>query len=1449
MCRTRIRRLWQPATASLAIALVLATAAWPKDAAPKRPSDHKAKEGSAHQGKKGPDDSSSSSAGSQAPSAGKERPSSKRGGRSASGAKVASAKSAARRPTRLKAPGQPIKLAVLTVAVHTPIFIRAYDQFRSRYGPEKLEMDLWVEQDWAASPRPLDLDHYDMILALRCSIPDLEKAVSAAAAKGAWVVCDSRMKYRDEAVLIDDVPELAPYYRKRGVANMIGFLERVCELFGVAGVQARPAAVTPTEGLYHPDADRVFPDAKSYWDWYASRPGFRPDAPKVGLFVYNTLYLNEETDYFTQLVRGVERAGANPILGFWFMPVDGKEPAVSPIGRFFEGVDVLLTSSFRLMNEKACHYEALRRLDVPVLNSIILNNSLDEWRQSRQGIPASYLLFGIVSPELAGLIEPTVIAARQPVESPETKQRYFRTVVIEENYRWQIRRALAWARLRRTKPAQRRVAILFYNHNAGKHNIGASYLNVTASLERILAELGRRGYQVEGKVGRQQIIESMRNVGRNVGQWAPGELDRLIQHKAVLWPVENYLAYYDRLPEEAKRQISRQWGQPPGNIMTVTRDGRQQFVFPAFQVGNVLLAPQPARAAPEAAASAYHDLSTWPTHQYLAFYFWLRHEWRADAVVHLGRHGTLEFLPGKSVGLAVDDPPAMLLGDLPNIYPYIVDGIGEAVAAKRRGQAVILTHATPPLTSAGLHGELLKLQQLITHYAQAQEQKQSGLSAEYYRAIVKLAAQLGYQQSPTQKQIDQDAPKSPDPASRDREVQQVEHWIAEIASQSGPRGLHTFGDSYTAEAAEDMLRRMFKDELELMRKSGAKAEQLHAFLASAAKSAGAQPPPAPDTKAEKSEPARAGEAARHRIATTAWHMRHNQELDFLCRALDGRFIPVGPPGDPLSNPDIFPTGRNQYQVDSQKLPTREAWAVGKRMAEQTLAMHRTRHGAEPSKLSFTLWANTLIRTHGALESEALYFLGVEPVWNERGDVTDVKLIERLGRPRVDVVLTVTGMYRDCFPDKILLLDKAVRLAHDAPPEPGQANYVHANTEKIARELAGRGADPRQSRRLAILRVFGAPAGVYGTGVDRLVQASEQRTGRGEVASEYLRRMSCAFSSDGWSQPAEELFQRQLRGVQGVIHGRSSHLYGIMDLTENFEYQGGLALAVEHLDGKSPDLYVNDLVTGQKVLSGREAVVFELLARYHNPEFIKSMQAEGYDGARYFSRIADNQYGWDVVSDVITAADWERSAAIYLDDQYGLGLRKFFEQHNPHALQNIASRVLETHRKGLHQLDEKTLQLAARVYVETVAQHGPACTSHICANANLAAMAEKLAGASGQLAEGVLERFRRQLERAGSAEMIKALASVGASDQPAKAPRPVEGRVLTPPEPEPPTPATSKLPNPPQPAKNAASVPPPFQNEQAAPGQRRLATVLAAVACVLAFAGGIVWRAVRSRRIG
>ena len=295
-----------------------------------------------------------------------------------------------------------------------------------------------------------------------------------------------------------------------------------------------------------------------------------------------------------------------------------------------------------------------------------------------------------------------------------------------------------------------------------------------------------------------------------------------------------------------------------------------------------------------------------------------------------------------------------------------------------------------------------------------------------------------------------------------------------------------------------------------------------------------------------------------------------------------------------------------------------------------------------------------------------------------------------------------------------------------------------------------------------------------------------------------------------------------------------------------------ALTVEQLDGKQPDLYVNDLVRGEQVYTGREAVVLELVSRYHNPDFIRAMQTEGYDGARYLSRIADNQFGWNVVSDVVTAEDWKQFAEVYLDDKHQLGLRQFFDQHNPYALQNIASRVLETHRKGLHELDAKTLNSAARVYVETVAQHGAACASHICGNPGLATMAEKLVGASQEVDEATLARFRRRMQRTGNAELSTAVAAGGAANEPATAPQPVEGRLLTPPPTDPAgQEAQDRAPSPPPPT----AVPAPLNAAQRSPSgtpatgpnSAWLVTLLAALLSGAAFALGMLWRAAHNRR--
>jgi cobaltochelatase CobN len=1343
-------------------------------------------------------------------------------------------------PAKRKDANGPVRMAILTVRTNTSTYVEAYARFCEQYGKDKLALDLWVQEDWLEAPRPLELVPYDLILALRCSIPGLDEAVAKAAASGSRVVAVSPQRTGGAVASIDEAADLAPYYRSGGTTNTVGLLERVCQNYGAPGVTARAVVSRPQTGLYHPDADQVFPDAKAYWAWYRTRPGYRDDAPKIAYYIYNTLYLNEEFDALTQLVRTIEASGASPIVGFAGVGYDSSprgammRPGASAEGEpksamargassgmralaqgdlksLFDGADVMITSAFRMLAEHDRHIEALRALDVPVLNGIILNISRQEWEQSGQGVPGSYLFVSVVSPELSGILDPSVIAARQEVTSPVTGQSYYRTVLIEENLRRLVARAKAWARLKHKTPAERRVAVLYYNHAGGKQAMGASYLNVSESLSAILADWKGRGYGVEGTLEREALLKAIQAGGRNAGAWAPGEVDALVANGAVLWPVESYLAHFDRLPNEVKQAMTRQWGQPPGDIMTVTRDGRRYFVLPALVRGNVLIAPQPLRAHGDRQDAAQHDPALWPTHQYLAFYLWLRHEWKADAVVHLGRHGTLEFLPGKSNGLDPDDPPPIVLGDLPNINPYIVDGIGEAVAAKRRGGAVIITHATPPIVGSAASPPMTELRRKLDQLGQARRDNQPALVAELESAISKLAASLGYS-PPEAHEPDHDHPA-------DDTTADVAHWLDDAENQFAPRGLHTFGQSYNEADVAAMLPLMFRDELAALKLT---ADELTTI----ARAEGPRPTADPSSEADN---------PRTRIAQTAWDMRHNAEQEGLARALDARYIEAGPPGDPLSNPATFPTGRNQHQSDTSKIPTREAWAVGRDLADKLLDRLTREQGRPPERLGFTLWANTLIRTQGALEAEVLHLMGVEPVWNARGDVTDVKLTEPLDRPRIDVVLTITGMYRDTFADKALLLDRAVQLASEAADdESSRPNFVRRHVDATAHALQSRGMKPDEARGLARLRIFGAEPGQYGSGMGR-VPDSQSWSEPSEIARDYADRMGFAFSAEGWARPSADLFREQLQGVEAVVHGRSSHLYGVMDITENYEYQGGMALAVEQLGGKAPKIYVNDTTGGRAdVRSAREAVRLELASRYLNPDFIRSMQAEGFDGARYLARVADIQFGWDVVSDTITAEDWQHWADVYLNDAHNLGLKEFFEQANPHAIQTIAARILEVDRKGLQHLDPATVQLAATRYVESVAAHGASCNGFICDGPELNALAASTVREAKTLPDATVSQFEASLQK---------------STVPASETVPVEGLVIarttpiaTAPQPSPPPAAATHEPPPDPktaPPSSGAPSPPPAPPELRPQPDRTV--LVAAVVCLAVFVAGLILR--------
>ncbi|MBN1236680.1 MAG: cobaltochelatase subunit CobN [Methanotrichaceae archaeon] len=443
------------------------------------------------------------------------------------------------------------------------------------------------------------------------------------------------------------------------------------------------------------------------------------------------------------------------------------------------------------------------------------------------------------------------------------------------------------------------------------------------------------------------------------------------------------------------------------------------------------------------------------------------------------------------------------------------------------------------------------------------------------------------------------------------------------------------------------------------------------------------------------------------------------EIPRVLDGLAGRYVPPKVANDPIRNPDALPTGNNFYSFDSRLIPGEEAWIVGRSQAEDLIAQYQHEHnGSYPQKTAFVLWAVETMRHQGVVESEIFQLLGVKPLWDSKGRISDVELIpcEELGRPRIDVLITASGLYRDTFPDKMYLLDRAVRLA--AKANETAPNYVKESSEDILDQLLASGYNQSEAESLSSARIFSEALGTYGTGLPNAVSASDTWENDTRLADLYISRVSNVYSADRWGDPEKDLFSQNLADVEVAVHSDSSNLYGAIDNDDFFQYLGGLSLAIRSISGEDPDLYVTNLREpgGAKMESLDSYFRRELAARYFNPKWIAGMQEHGYAGAREMDKFVENLWGWEAtVPDLVTESMWNEVHDVYIQDKYHMGLKKFFDQNNPYAYQALSGRLLETARKERWHPTEEVKKEMTEQYEQSVEDYGVTCCHHTCGN--------------------------------------------------------------------------------------------------------------------------------------
>jgi cobaltochelatase CobN len=1091
--------------------------------------------------------------------------------------------------------------------------------------------------------------------------------------------------------------KVSAYYQHLCVKNIQNMLRLVVHRHTDRSIIYEPVIKKPASGLYHPDAGELFTRVDTYLSWQKQQPGFDPRNPTIGFCFFSSFLTPGQKEPIDYLIRRLESEGFN------VLPCFGKEQEI--LSSFLldkketPRVNMILAFSFKFYNALTPELgKLLCKLNVPVISAVSLyKDRIDQWRKSPVGIDTVEVAWSLAIPEISGLVEPTVLSAKEKRVDTKTGRPYFLSCPVIENIDRLIPRLKKWIQLQQKPNEDKRVAILFYNHHQGKQNIGASYLNVFKSLELIMATLKEAGYTTGRPLSEAKIKKLILSSARNIGSWAPGELNKMVSTGTLIrLPVDTYNHWFESLPESFKEKVIEQWGEPgQSGIMKQDND----FIIPAVQVNNILLLPEPARGWGDDPMKLYHDTTLFPHHQYLAVYLWLSKEFKADAMIHLGTHATYEWTPGKQAGLSPSCSPEVLITDIPNLYPYIVDDVGEGIQAKRRGRGVIISHLTPTLKQADLTQEYRRMADLTNEYTLSRSM-QSPTAMEKYRELVALARETGIladlknsPPTPVNSQPDSDP---------DQLVHTLGHYLEEIRENLIPYGMHTFGISPGPDETFEM--------------SGA---------------------------IQKYNPELSQTDLSNRLARSG-----PDEMANLIQGLSGRYIPPGQGNDPVRNPESLPTGKNFYGFNPNKLPSPAAWNLGKKAAQQIINNHLNKNNAFPQKVAVILWAVESLRNEGVNEATIMYLVGTRPRWSKTGRVLGIDLIsgKKLGRPRIDVMINASGLYRDLFPEKLTYLDQAIDLAGR---QVDVENLIARHTAQIKTRLIKKGMDPGKADQMSRFRIFSETPGSYGNGVSEMASGSAKWDNPDKVVDVFENRMGFAFGQNKWGVRAKAVLKEQLSQVDVTVHSRSSNVYGLLDNDDMFQYLGGLSMAVRKESGKTPETLIT-----QQQKKGRVQVEDmgktlgrEMRSRYLNPKWIQGMKAEDYAGAKAMSDYVEYLWGWNLTTpEKVDEAKWQQTYEVYVKDKYHLDMEQFFDRASPWALQSITARMLEVTRKGYWKPDQDVLKALAARYAKSIIQKGIACCDHTCNNPLLNQMVVSIISIPGVLSPDLVAQFKLAVEQ-------------------------------------------------------------------------------------------------------
>ena len=1056
------------------------------------------------------------------------------------------------------------------------------------------------------------------------------------------------------------------------------------------------------------------PGLKTHPKWHGEEGGHGSTAPTVGILFYRAHYLSGNLAPIDALCQALSERNLVAVPVF---VSSLREPDLQvELLEYFQPKDaepiqlLLNTTSFAIsgFNSLESEQNTLKLLDVPVLQAIFSGGGLEQWESELQGLSPRDVAMNVALPEVDGKIITRAVSFKAVKSwNSELETDVVGYVAAVDRISFVADLTTNWVNLKQTSASNRRIAIILANYPTRNARLANGVgLDTPASCVEILKALQQAGYQVDNiPSSGGELIEMLISGVTNDPEGR--ELRPVNQYLDLA----EYQEYFATLPLQVQDGICNRWGLATGEKTELLT--ANLFPIPGIQFGNVFVGIQPSRGYEIDPSLNYHAPDLEPTHNYLAYYYWLRQNFGTQAIIHAGKHGNLEWLPGKSVALSSNCYPEVALGAMPNFYPFIVNDPGEGSQAKRRSQAVIIDHLTPPMTRAELYGPLQQLEALIDEYCEAQSLDPSRLPMIRDR-IVALT---------NKENLDKDLGIQLNKSEFTEFITRTDGYLCELKESQIRDGLHIFGQCPEGRQLRDLIiaiarhpstnrigltRALAEDsgyDFDPLTTAGDLTAELEEKAAELVDNLLQNIRVNPRASAVQSavKNIQIGQVTQPELDWIENYLlpsllQTNQEITNLLRGLDGRHIASGASGAPTrGRPDVLPTGRNFYSVDIRAIPTETAWRVGRVAAETLIERYTQENGEYPKTLGLSVWGTSTMRTGGDDIAEALALIGVQPIWDGPSRrVVDFEIlpVSVLGRPRVDVTLRISGFFRDAFFNLIDLFDSAVKAVADLD-EPAESNPLAAQVKQEIQDWESTGLSQEEAQVRSHFRVFGSKPGAYGAGLQGIIEA-QNWTDDADLAKAYINWSSYAYTSSSssnlagdvpevkqseWGCSAPEAFEKRLGQMQIVLQNQDNREHDILDSDDYYQFQGGMTAAIRNLRGKNPETYFGDnsIPENPKVRQLREEIARVYRSRAVNPKWIEGAMRHGYKGAFEIAATVDFLFAYDATANCVEDFMYEGIAEAYIFDEK---VHAFIQSNNPWALRDMAERLLEARQRGL-----------------------------------------------------------------------------------------------------------------------------------------------------------------------